>query len=986
MSPAQTLLWKEPESAPSVEQWIIDQLAPLQGERLVILADPQRMLRSNAPAVDAWAKEHSFTVLCMTGNLALRESYENLRLDPECKIILVDRTREKAKLPLFYPDLEARCKPRARLAINLREYLVEQTGDQRWPALVNSDRNLSGLILDHIDQTLAAHRQLRAVDEHRFQDSDLYKIVLGAALGVNLFKKLSASEIRRLCIQNHEQLERMKGLFTGGLLAGGLSTGGLPTGGQVTGGQVTGGSVSEAHEVLQHLKDQIAVADKPWCWMLDHDPELVVRAFTLSAIMHQHGLEYGVLLANFDAGLERFKSIPKKSIDATCKEMLAADPDQIVEDVEHAEAFLCEEPDKRLAFLLADRLKLDNPDYARKALLTEKLSSVIRSLALLSLLIDLLTKRNIDYHHSILHQLDEEGAQGKDNTLSIAARRPKEHWGVLLATYRKAIYFFGAIDKLRGHAHKLKVMPTDQLQFSQFQKLWNDDFANRLDYYTSGLRRLIQVGNMWPVPKNSVWPMLKERLATAMYKLEESIKAAEADLDIVNAKFQDLYHAHYVKWLDQDNAPVVFTHQFISRVLKSHWDPQSGQKAVVLIFDGLRIDAWEELVRPVLEEKYDVLEQLTGSAILPSETHLSRKAISAGCLPISFTSTTESVLFDAALKKHFNLAVKFKVDKQDENVECGISARYSSGPIDMVIFNFTDKNLHNNSSDLAFIYDTTVREILRQDVRSILRELPADAKLFVLSDHGFTPVPEATFVVPDQVLTDSSDVKYRVARLKRPLEGHDAKKGVVFKVGDLGIPDKAGKGNFPWSFNHVMFPRPGLTLKRPQGRHDPERYTHGGLSLAECLIPIVVLGPKIKFELPVELVGLRFEGALSEQQPIDIVLKARAKAPLREDLLIQLQVDAGTDGLQPRKEVFTGGDREYRLRWTPALPAPTPDQIKAESVTVQVTAIMSYRWKDRTARSTIHGKVEVKLDRSRIRRRGDSKLDSIMGMVPAGFR
>ena len=43
-------------------------------------------------------------------------------------------------------------------------------------------------------------------------------------------------------------------------------------------------------------------------------------------------------------------------------------------------------------------------------------------------------------------------------------------------------------------------------------------------------------------------------------------------------------------------------------------------------------------------------------------------------------------------------------------------------PIDVVIFNFTDKNLHNNSSDLSFIYDATVREILRQDVRSVLRK------------------------------------------------------------------------------------------------------------------------------------------------------------------------------------------------------------------------------------------------------------------------
>src|ERR1019366_1784802 len=162
-----------------LEQWVIDKLNPLKGEKLIILADRQRMIRTGAQAVDGWAKENNFTVLFCSGNLALREMYENLRSDPLAKIILVDRSREKAKLPLFYPDLEVRCKPKARLTITLRDFLVDQTGDQRWPSLVNSDRNLSRLILEHQDNALAAHQQLRDMDEYRFQDSDLYKIVLG---------------------------------------------------------------------------------------------------------------------------------------------------------------------------------------------------------------------------------------------------------------------------------------------------------------------------------------------------------------------------------------------------------------------------------------------------------------------------------------------------------------------------------------------------------------------------------------------------------------------------------------------------------------------------------------------------------------------------------------------------------------------------------------------------------------------------------------
>lgn len=944
-----------------IEQWVIDKISPLKAEKLILIADPQRMIRAGARAVDGWAKENGFVVLFCSGNLALREMYENLRDDFSAHIVLVDRTRESARLPLFYPDLETRCRPRARLTITLRDFLVEKTGDQRWPLQVN-DRNLSRLLIDNLDQALKAHSQLRDVDEDRFNDSDLYKIVIGATLGINPFHKLSAAEIRRLCIENHERLEKIKDLFSSGI-------------------------TTEANAVLEKLKEQITQADRPWCWMLDHDPQAVVRAFTLSAIMHQHGLEYEVLLDNFETGLGRYQKIPKKVIEQTLKDMLKADPDLIAEDVAAVETFLKEEPKRRLEFLLADRFGIDRPEQAKKVLLSEKLSALIRSIALLSLLIDLLTNRNKDFHGEILRALDEEGTKGKEDTLSIAARRPTPQWSSLLATYRRAIQFYEIAEKLRGQVHKLKVVKPDQLKFEQFHQIWNDEKSNRLEYYMSGLRRLVQVGDIIPVPKAQFWPQLAQRWEASQQKLTESIKAVQEDIDAANAKFQDLYQTNYVKWINQANGPVVFTHQFVSRVLKAHWDPQSSQKAVILIFDGLRVDAWEELVRPVLEEKYDVIEEARGSSLIPSETHISRKAISAGCLPVAFTSTKENALMENALKTDLGLSVKLKVEKQDDTVECGISARYSSDSIDVVIFNFTDKNLHNNNAEMAFIYEATVREILRQDVRSIVREMPHGAAVFVISDHGFTAVPGTTLNVPWDMVTDPGDVKYRVGRLKKPLDANDAKNGVLFNVADLGIPDTIRKpSGAEWSFNHVLFPRPNLTLKRPQGKHNPERYTHGGLSMAECMIPMIVLGPKLRFEPAFELGSIRFEGVLAENQPLDILILAKAKTQVAEEVLFQLQVDAGLDDIQPRKEVFSGSEHEYRVRWSPKLESPSPQEQKAGKVVKQVTAIASYRWKNRTVRTTIHGTVEIQLDTTRLRRRLDSKLDSIMGMVPAGLR
>ncbi len=113
---------------PKVGEFVVTR--PVDGRTFVELGT--QVIRARARAVDGWAKENGFTVLFCSGNLALREMYENLRDDPTAKLILVDRTRDRAKLPLFYPDLEARCKSKARLTITLREFLTERTGDQRY--------------------------------------------------------------------------------------------------------------------------------------------------------------------------------------------------------------------------------------------------------------------------------------------------------------------------------------------------------------------------------------------------------------------------------------------------------------------------------------------------------------------------------------------------------------------------------------------------------------------------------------------------------------------------------------------------------------------------------------------------------------------------------------------------------------------------------------------------------------------------------------
>jgi len=934
-----------------IEQWILDEIEPLKPASLIILRDPQRMIQAGAYVVDGWAEENGYTVLFCAGNMALREIYEAMRDDADARVLLVDRSREDARIPLFYPDLEAQAAiaaqagPRCQMALSLRDFLVEKTGDRHWPHLVN-DRVLSRRILDHLPGTLQAYKQLRQVSRGRFSDTDLHKIVLGATLGINPFRKPSATEIRRLCIEQHHALE-------------GLNRD-LPA------------------DVMETLRQTIASTPKPFCWLLEREPKAVIRAFTLAAIMHQHGLEYQLLLSNLDPALHDYREIDPHFLDRATQEQLAADPDRVIADVKDVEDFLVEKP-VRLAFLLRDRLQIDDPDRALEALEHERLSSLIRGMALVSLLADLLQNKNTRFHGRVLDLLQR---QAEETTLP-ALRRPTEQWQALESAYRRAVEVYKLWTRLARTAKEFTVTSAEDLTFTEFDNLWNQERFNRLDYYTSDLGRTLRVGNILPVPRKSFWPELEARWEAARTELKEIVKAIDEVQSLIDARFQDLYRLHYAKWIQQSDAPVVFTHQFLPRMLQAHWDPRSGRKAVVMVFDGLRTDAWDEFLRPVLEERFEVIESRPGSALIPTETHLSRKAISAGCLPDQFVASRELDLLRAWLKDNLGLNPYFDVVRDDDSIASGMTVRYVSEQLEYIIFNFTDKNLHNNPQDLAFIYDTTVREVIRQDVRSVLRELPDDALIFVTSDHGFVPVPDPTVTVPEEIVADRHDVRYRHALVQSRLEGKGGRRVVEFDVRLMGIPAYSETvRNEP--IRYVLFPRPGYTLRRQRRHRPPDRYTHGGLSLAECMVPMVVMGPR-RAERPALLIeSVRQVGSVSEGGELELEITV---APMQIALPeMSITFTFSRDEIPIRREVFRGARTTYTVRWQPQL-GDVNDEDRQQGVVVQpVTVVLTYRQKEEMVRLSRTADVRVKLDPTRLHRRVDSKLDLLMGKVPEGLK
>lgn len=925
-----------------IENWILTKLEKIKNSSPIILRDPQRMIRSGARAVDGWAEEYGYTVLFCTGNLALREMYEHVIDDSSARILLVDRSREDAKSPLFYPDLDAQAARKQKLDLSLRDFLVEQTGDTTWPHLVN-DRNLSRLILENLPGTVEAHRQLRAISSGRFSDTDLYKIILGATLGINPFTKLSSSQVRRLCIEQHEMLDELNRI--------------LPA------------------NVKKILQDMIKSAPKPFCWLLDRDPDAILRAFTLAAMLHHHGLDYSLLLTNFDPGLYEFRGIEAKFLDEALKDQLAADPERVLADIQKVEDFLKEDV-KRLGWLMHDLLKLDEPGHAFEALKNERLSVLVRTLALASLMVDLITTRDLTLHLKVLVELEKQDQEAKFPAL----RRPTEQWGQLVSAYRRAISLQEITSKLAKTFKDLKVSSANTLDFAFFDNLWNGDRINRLDFFTSDLDRILRVSDILPVAHTRLWPEFESRWNKAREEFKETSKAVEIAINVANRLFQDLYVNNYADWIRKPNSPVIFTHQFLQRMLKAHWDPKSGRKAVILVFDGLRTDAWDEFVRPVFEERYLVLESRPGSAILPTETQLSRKAISGGILPLDFPTRNprELDLLKTWLKTQMRIQPQFTVIKDEDTSASGMTVRYNSPEMEYIVFNFTDENLHHNAQDLAFIYTSTVREIIRQDVRGVLRELPENALIFITSDHGFSPTPSIPIIVGEEIAEDQTWVKFPSVRASA-LPGEDLqKKTICFTTQDLRIPMPTS-ANSSLTPKHVLFPRPGYYFQRAGWRGGPDKYSHGGLSMAECLIPMVVMeAPKAEQGL-LMLDSIQQVGSVSESEPLEIEIKVRARKPVEA---ITFALSFSTQEIAERKEIFTGSERTYRVQWKPGTLEINDEDRELGYKKFSVTAILSYRLKNQTFRASRSVEVRLKFDLNRLHRRVDSKLDLMMGKLP----
>jgi len=988
MSHSTPMTGPDTRGAPALHRWILGQLDQVKDQPRVVLRDPLRLLSDGEGAVHVFARSHGFTVIMASTNLVFRELYEHaLGTTGIDKLLVIDRSTARGvpqgigrkAPPPFYPDLLQSVPDEARLDLDLRRFLVEWTDDVLWPMAVQ-ERRFARLVVQHLDGVLRAHQNLRAISKSRFTDADLGIIIAHAALGIpsSAFKRLDDEDYWKIGLIGYEALEEIEEL---------------------------------APEVGGVIRDQLRKAPAPFCWLADEEAGRVVRAFYLAVIFSQHTSDWALLLNHFEAGLTAWGQLSADELAQSALKLVHLDPAQADRDLQGVEESLSAD---ELHYLLLERFGVSQPNRMVEYIEKERYSALGRGLCVLLALDNLLggapAKQVHDRVRAVL-QPEAEGAGERASTqpegLGFIDERQSQAYANTVRAYLLATDCLALKATLSATVKRLRATSSSSLEFVSFWSAWNESRLNRLEYQFSQLERLADTVVLLPRPEEELPAAFVAALRRVRERVRVLVREVESELDQANRAFQELVRLQYPVWVrndrKQDNVPVL-TAQFMRFCLKHQWDP-AKEKAVLLVFDGMRYDMWDELLRPLLLERMEVVEDVPAISLLPSETHVTRKAISAGTFPDQFDMGAGE---DRLLAQGLLHAIDYKgpVDVvAPEGAGTGEVVRYRAGNLDVCIFELCDQALHHNemkrlsdgrevpSRPLEYIYQQLVKNVLETEVAAILRPLSPGTKVFVTADHGFGRVDRGRLQVDESLLSDVQDCHYRNAWLKVGLEDAGApaklREGVVeFATKDLRMPavvgafDRRTGTDVRKPVASIIFPKVGYALARPRAAFNPDAFSHGGISLQELIVPMIVLRVKARGEGLVRLGDIAGPAELVEGTTAEYHLRVERSDSSEEDLRLEVEANYGEGTELPRQVHFVPrGGANVTLQVRPRSEEANEDERRVGVMDRVLTVTVGYRENRRILRKTQTKKVTIQLSSERIIRRVGN-LGTILGLAP----
>ncbi|MCX6880251.1 MAG: PglZ domain-containing protein [Verrucomicrobia bacterium] len=259
----------------------------------------------------------------------------------------------------------------------------------------------------------------------------------------------------------------------------------------------------------------------------------------------------------------------------------------------------------------------------------------------------------------------------------------------------------------------------------------------------------------------------------------------------------------------------------------------------VLVFDGMRFDTWQLVARPILAEHFQIVDERPLFTVPPSYTAVARTSLLGGAVSGEWRGFQGQPTRDETTLAAVNLGLtqqdaksKLRLIKEGETLKARAKlggADKDARMVNVLIYGISD-DCHEFYGDFGKFHQKIRADIAGDPSHGIagilddlLRRIQPEDSVVVVSDHGFTELLEGdAIMVNDPAFADrKDDIRWRYTLATCPSRYPDAVKVTV-----------DGMTNF-------------LTIGRQWFRRDgvakSARYSHGGISMAEMVVPAVTL-------------------------------------------------------------------------------------------------------------------------------------------------
>lgn len=332
-----------------------------------------------------------------------------------------------------------------------------------------------------------------------------------------------------------------------------------------------------------------------------------------------------------------------------------------------------------------------------------------------------------------------------------------------------------------------------------------------------------------------------------------------------NTEFFKFISRQYADWVGPKgkDAPVMSHTLFREKVLP---EVKPGVSTFFVLIDNLRLDQWRA-IQPIFTELFRLVEEDSFYSILPTATQYARNAIFAGMLPIEIDkrfpnewkyddeeggkNLKEDMFFKAQLRRlgKENLRTsytKILTNEAGQNLVNNIH-NLITNDLNVIVYNFVDMLSHARTEMEVLKELANDERSYRSITKSWFEHSPlyealkkiADKKVRIVlaTDHGSIRVQTPAKVIGDRQTT--TNIRYKHGRNLN----YEPKDVLAFRnPSDAGLPTPNVNSSY-------IFAREDRFLCYPNNynhfvNYYKNTFQHGGVSLEEMIVPVVIMEPK----------------------------------------------------------------------------------------------------------------------------------------------